>query len=146
MSNKTRGDSELVAVNQHYTMRLTLGALAEIEDALGVSSLGEIATRLRTLATSDIAAVASALLRGGGHNISASDVLALDCDLGSIVRAIAGAFEAAGLAERQSGIGNRQSEAPDCRLPTADCRADADKQRNHESPLAGAASSNSPSA
>lgn len=97
MPNPFRGDSELVAGNKRYTMRLTLGALAEIEDGLGLKSLGDIAARSHSLATSDIAVVASALLRGGGHNISADDVMTLDADLGAIVRAIAGAFQAAGL-------------------------------------------------
>ena len=129
MPNRIRGDSELVAGNQHYTMRLTLGALAEIEDALGLTSLGDIAARLKTLATSDIAAVASALLRGGGHTLSASDVLKFECDLGSIVRAIAAAFTAAGLdkASEDNAPGYCASSAPP-----------------REIPLAGAASSNSP--
>lgn len=145
MPNTIRGDSELVAGNRHYTMRLTLGALAEIEHALGVDSLGDIAARLKTLATSDIAAVASALLRGGGHDVSAADMLALDCDLGAIVRAIAGTFAAAGLAEdpaqRQSGAGIRQSDqVSDCRVPTADCPEESQR------PLAGSGSSNSASA
>lgn len=132
MSNKIRGDSELAAGNNRYTMRLTLGALAEIEGALGVASLGEIATRLKTLATADVVAVASALLRGGGHNISASDVLALDCDLGSIVRAIAGAFTAAGLSNEGGA--------------SADREARESVFAKDKSPLAGAASSSSRSA
>src|SRR5690242_14569501 len=130
MPNRIRGDSELVAGNQHYSMRLTLGALAEIEDALGLSSLGDIATRLKTLATSDIAAVASALLRGGGHNVSAADVLEFDCDLAYIVRAIAAAFTAAGLCE---------SAGPSAAAPSAPprdsifARGDAEPLRNDTS-------------
>jgi hypothetical protein len=150
MPNRIRGDAELAANGTRYIMRLTLGALAEIEDGLGIASLGEIGARLKSLATSDIAVVASALLRGGGHNLSADDVMALDADLGAIVRTIAEAFTSAGLAdaERQSAVGIRQSNLqPDCRLPIADCRRNAtETTEKPASPLAGAASSNSASA
>jgi hypothetical protein len=145
MPNHIRGDSKLAAGNQQYTLRLTLGALAEIEDALGVASLGEIATRLKTLATADIAAVASALLRGGGHNLSTADVLALDCDLGSIVRAIAGAFTAAGLGE-QRGDESEASASSAAPRESNFARGDAERQGMSKNPLAGAASSNSRSA
>jgi hypothetical protein len=49
------------------------------------------------LRAADLAIVAAALLRGGGHNICPADVLKLSCDLGSVVRAVREAFEAAGL-------------------------------------------------
>ena len=78
-------------------MRLTLGALAEIEDALGADSLADLAERLKHLGTGDIALVASALMRGAGAEISAAEVLKLDADLGALVGAIGQAFDAAGL-------------------------------------------------
>jgi Phage tail tube protein, GTA-gp10 len=150
MPNPHRGDSELVAGNNRYTMRLTLGALAEIEDALGLSSLGDIAMRLKSLATSDIAAVASALLRGGGHNISAADVLKFECDLGSIVRAIAGAFDAAGLSHEANG--SSPAERGRGTIERSEMVEGADSEaresvfaKENTRPLAGAASSNSPS-
>jgi hypothetical protein len=121
MPNRIRGDAELIANGKRHTMRLTLGALAEIEDGLGIASLGDIGARLKSLATSDIAIVASALLRGGGHNLSADDVMALDVELGVIVRAIAEAFTNAGLTS-------------------------ANAKEESASPLAGAASSPSASA
>ena len=137
MPNRIRGDSELVVGNNRYTMRLTLGALAEIEDALGLSSLSNIATRLKTLATSDVAAVASALLRGGGHALSADDVLKFECDLGSIVRAIAGAFQSAGLSEGASGSSPAERGRGTTRSVVEGANAE------DTGPLAGAASSNS---
>jgi Phage tail tube protein, GTA-gp10 len=147
MPNTIRGDSEFVAGNTRYTMRLTLGALADIEHALGVASLSDIAARLKTLATSDIAAVASALLRGGGHNISAADVLALDCDLGSIVRAVAGAFTAAGLSYDAHGSSPVYGGGgPPKAVEGAESEARESVFAKDTSPLAGAASSSSPSA
>jgi hypothetical protein len=97
MTNTIRGESSFIANGEKFLMRLTLGALAEIEDGLGLSSLGDIAARLKQLATSDLATVAAALLRGGGHDVTAADVMRLPTDLGTVVRAVADAFDAVGL-------------------------------------------------
>jgi hypothetical protein len=97
MPNKARGDAEFVAGDKRYAMRLTLGALAEIEDALGADSLADLAERLKHLGTGDIALVASALMRGASADISAAEVLKLDADLGALIAAIGRAFDAAGL-------------------------------------------------
>jgi len=45
----------------------------------------------------DLAIVAAALLRGGGHDMCPADVLRLGCDLGALVRAVTAAFDHAGL-------------------------------------------------
>ena len=76
-------------------LALTLGALAEIENGLGLSNMGDIATRMKSPATKDIAVVASALLRAGGFDLSPDDVLALETDVGSLIGAITGAFDSA---------------------------------------------------
>jgi len=97
MTNAIRGDSELVAGGKSLVMRLTLGALAEIENGLGLANMGDIAQRMKSPATKDIAVVASALLRAGGFDLSPDDVLALETDVGSLVGAITGAFDKAGV-------------------------------------------------
>ena len=48
-------------------LRLSLAALMEIEDALGVSGLEALAARFRALTSADLSAVLTALLRAGGH-------------------------------------------------------------------------------
>lgn len=97
MTNKVRGDSELLAGGKSLMMRLTLGALAEIEDGLGNGGgLSGIAGSLKSLGSKDIALVASALLRGGGTNVSPEEVMNLETDVGTLVGAITGAFKAAG--------------------------------------------------
>ncbi|HEX4535229.1 MAG TPA: GTA-gp10 family protein [Rhizomicrobium sp.] len=121
MTNKIRGDSEFLAGAEKFVMRLTLGALAEIEDGLGLHNLSDIASRLKQLSSGDLAVVAAALLRGGGHDLATSDVLRLATDIGTLVGAVSDAFGAAGLAKSNA-------------------------QGGGEAPLAGAASSNSPSA
>lgn len=122
MPNKIRGESAFLAGTDRYVMRLTLGALAEIEDGLGVSSLSEIASKMKSLGTKDFATVASALLRGGGHHIAPGDVMKIDTDLGTLVTAITEAFSAAGLNQASNNAPGSENAGP----------------------LAGSASSNSP--
>jgi hypothetical protein len=95
--NRIRGESELLAGGKSFRLLLTLGALAEIEDGLGLDDLAQIATRLQQARASDLAVVAAALMRGGGHEVSPADVLRLPCDLGALVQAVAQAFDRAGL-------------------------------------------------
>jgi len=125
MPNKVRGESEFLAGTERYVMKLTLGALAEVENGLGVSSLADIASKLKSLGTMDLATVASALLRGAGHNISPEQVLKLDTDLGTLIGAITDAFDAVGL-------GNSEAHAS------------VFAKEESSSPLAGTSSSPSP--
>lgn len=98
MPNAIRGEAGLVAGGRSYRLLLTLGALAEIEDGLGLSDLAAIAPRLKQARAADLAVVAAALLRGGGHDLAPADVLKLPCDLGALVTAVTEAFDRAGLA------------------------------------------------
>lgn len=97
MPNRIRGESELVAGGRSYRLLLTLGALAEIEDGLGLADLADVSKRLAGARAADLAVVAAALLRGGGHEMTPAEVLRLSCDLGALVAAITAAFDAAGL-------------------------------------------------
>jgi len=101
MPNKARGEAELIAGGKAFHLLLTLGALAEIEDGLGLENLAGVAERLKRARSADLAIVAAALLRGGGHDVTPAQVLALECDLASLVEAVGEAFARAGL-ERES--------------------------------------------
>ena len=87
MANRIRGEAVLEAGGRRYLMLLTLGALAEIEDGLGLEDLSGVAARLRRIRAADLAIVAAALLRGGGQDFSPADVLKLHCDLGALTGA-----------------------------------------------------------
>lgn len=67
MTNPWRGDVALVIDGRSHDLRLTLGALAELEAALEVGSLVEIVERFESGAYSsrDVLAILRAGLRGG---------------------------------------------------------------------------------
>jgi hypothetical protein len=92
MPNRIRGEVELAAGGTRYRLLLTLGALAEIEDGLGLNNLSEIAGRMRSMRAGDLAVIAAALLRGGGHAMTPAETMALPCDLATLVGAVTEAF------------------------------------------------------
>ena len=112
MANRIRGEAELIAGGKSFRLLLTLGALAEIEDGLGLSDLTEVAARLKHARASDLAIVAAALLRGGGQEITPADVLRLPCDLGALVEAVAAAFDRAGLSREAHGESESRDPFP----------------------------------
>jgi len=71
MGNPHRGDVTIELAGRRLTLRLTLGALAEIEEALAAPGLAALGERLSGgLRTSDIIALAGAAVRGGGADLS----------------------------------------------------------------------------
>jgi len=111
MANRARGEADLEAGGRQYRLLLTLGALAEIEDGLGLADLTQVSARLAQVKAADLAIVAAALLRGGGHDMCPAEVLRLSCDLGALMRAVTQAFERAGL-EQGGEAAARQSPFP----------------------------------
>lgn len=97
MINRVRGEAALEAGGRQYRLLLTLGALAEIEDGLGLDDLSGVGARLKQVRAGDLAIVAAALLRGAGHDMTPADVLRLPCDLGALIAGVTDAFNAAGL-------------------------------------------------
>ncbi len=104
MANKARGEAELEAAGRVFRLRLTLGALAEIEDGLSLDDLSEVEARLKKLRAADLAIVTAALIRGGGHDMTPLEALRLPVDLPVLVRAVSAAF-AAGSGEAEAGSG-----------------------------------------
>ncbi|MBY6120124.1 gene transfer agent family protein [Mameliella alba] len=93
MGNPWRGDVVLVIEGQSHVMRLTLGALAELEAGLASGSLVDLVQRFETggFSTRDVLALIVAGLRGGGWTGQASDLLSAEIEGGPMVAARAAA-------------------------------------------------------
>ena len=90
------GDVPLLINGEEKTLRLTLGALAEIEAAFGADGLNELGDRLKNPRAEDVLRILSALIKGGGDPITMAALAASDVDLPSAVKAVAQAFRALG--------------------------------------------------
>lgn len=79
MVNPARGEVALKFEGGVYVMRLTLGALAELEGALGAGGMIAVAERFESgdFSASDLIALLTAGVRGGGADLSSDDVAAL---------------------------------------------------------------------
>ncbi len=93
------GGVEFLIGDQPHTLCLTLGALMEIEQALGIDGLNEIGDRLATPRAKDLVAILGALLRGGGHELSDADVARLPIDLPALADKLVETFTAAGFSK-----------------------------------------------
>lgn len=74
------------------TLRLSLAALMQIEQALEVSGLEALSMRFRALSASDLSEVLTALLTAGGHEDARA--LADAAPLADAARAVLSCFEA----------------------------------------------------
>lgn len=90
-----RGDVCIKINGEEKRLRLTLGALADIEDKLG-GDLSALQERLKAPRVSDIVLILHALLNGGGAALTLEALKASDVDLSEAARAVAKAFEALG--------------------------------------------------
>lgn len=79
MANKRRGEVALKLGEKNYTLCLTLGALAELEEAFGVDDLMALAERFGSgrLSSRDLTRLLAVSLRGGGHAMSDVEVASL---------------------------------------------------------------------
>jgi hypothetical protein len=75
MANLHRGDVDLVLAGETLTLRLTLGALAEIEAAFGAGDLAALGERMAggRLSAADLIRFLAAAARGAGHRLSDRD-------------------------------------------------------------------------
>ena len=85
MANRHRGEIEAEIGGQKRTLVLTLGALAELEDAFGAEDLAALAERFGSgrLKARDLTRIIAAGLRGAGEAVSDEDVAAMAVDGGA---------------------------------------------------------------
>lgn len=92
--NPYRGDVPLVLDGEARNMRLTLGALAELEEALGADSLLALVERFESgaFSSADLIALLLAGLRGAGLLIDRETLLGCSIEGGPMAAAKAGAL------------------------------------------------------
>ncbi|GLK67907.1 gene transfer agent family protein [Hansschlegelia plantiphila] len=103
-ANRRRGETEAVFDGAPRRLVLTLGALAELEDAFGVEDLTALAERFESgrLSAGDAIRILGAGLRGGGTEIADAEVARLSHPEGaagfvrSVVELLAATFGGAG--------------------------------------------------
>lgn len=94
-ANRARGEVIASLAGVERRLCLTLGALAEMETALGCDGLAGLAERMRALSARDLATVLAALLRGGGEQDLANALGEAAVDPREAAEAVAKAFAAA---------------------------------------------------
>ncbi|WP_292292676.1 gene transfer agent family protein [Marivita sp.] len=89
MANPWRGEVTLVIDGEPHVLRLTLGALAELEAGLKADTLVDLVARFEGSACSsrDVLALIVAGLRGGGWRGTAADLLAAEIEGGPLMAA-----------------------------------------------------------
>lgn len=77
--NRRRGETVAIIGGEPVTLRLTLGALAELESAFDVNDLAGLAARFArgALSSRDLLAIVTVAMRGGGRRISDAEAAAL---------------------------------------------------------------------
>ena len=93
--NRQRGEVSAILAGTPRRLCLTLGALAQIETALGLDDWSQLPQRMARLSARDLVAVLAALLRGGGE-VEAADALSqAPVDVREAAAAVAAALAAA---------------------------------------------------
>lgn len=90
----TQPTPEILINGEKHPLRLTLGALATIEKAVGDGDFEKLTARLQRPSVSDLILILHALVGGGGKDIAIEVLRASDVDLGLAASAISEAFKA----------------------------------------------------
>nr|WP_321457689.1 gene transfer agent family protein [uncultured Cohaesibacter sp.] len=85
MTNRRRGEISITLDDKPYRLCLTLGALAELEESLGLENIGELADRFSggRVKSADLVKILGAALRAGGADISDADAATMRCKGGA---------------------------------------------------------------
>lgn len=89
MANPWAGEVALVVDGERREMKLTLGALAELEASLEADTLVAMIERFEAgqFSTRDVLALIVAGLRGGGWRVSVADLLSAEIEGGPVMAA-----------------------------------------------------------
>ncbi|WP_299643433.1 gene transfer agent family protein [uncultured Ruegeria sp.] len=89
MANPWTGEVALTIDGEQRVLKLTLGALAELEQALNAGSLVELVQRFEggAYSSADVLALIVAGLRGGGWNVAQADLMHAEIEGGPMAAA-----------------------------------------------------------
>ena len=82
--------------DKQYRLCLTLGAIAQIEEELGVESLTLIDEVMKKARMKDVITIFIALLNGGGEDVTRKDMMRWEIPLLTLMEKIRETFAAAG--------------------------------------------------
>ncbi|KUO65536.1 MAG: transfer Agent [Alphaproteobacteria bacterium BRH_c36] len=122
MTNRHRGEIEAKLDGKSYRLCLTLGALAELEDAFGADDMVALARRFEEgrIRSADAMKIIGAGLRGGGSPIDDEAVSAMQAEGGAggfvdiVARLLRATFSASGpdSDETTAGVGASEHSGP----------------------------------
>jgi hypothetical protein len=123
MANPFRGEIEAEIGGERRTLCLTLGALAELENAFGATDLVALAERFQSgrMSAHDILVIIACGLRGGGAKVSDAEVASMRTPDGlSGFVAIAARLVAAAFGETpQDGARRDESQTDEASRPSS---------------------------
>lgn len=110
MSNRARGERTITVGETEYTLCLTLGALAEIEDKLEIEDITKIGEVFKTPKVKHLTAILLALMHGGGHpEVDRDTLYAMPLNLKELQSTIQEVFQAA---MRDSSPASSKGDSP----------------------------------
>jgi Phage tail tube protein, GTA-gp10 len=106
MAKQVPDDTTVVINDEEYTLRLTLGGLARLEEQLGVSKLSELQERLAEPSSRDLEQIALTMIRCSGEQVADNFFLTADVPLDTLLPAILSAFKKAFKSKGTAAMGN----------------------------------------
>lgn len=92
IANEKRGETIISINGRPYILCLTLGGLAKIETAFGISGLEKLDAKFQSLSANDVILLLAILLEGGANPLSLDEIKSAKIDTKSVVAAILKCF------------------------------------------------------
>lgn len=94
MANRQRGEATIKIDGEPYKIKITLGVLAELEDALGVNSPGGLNAILAHPTNRQLATIVETMINFDGEKIDAETIRNADFQPVEAIRSIEAAYKA----------------------------------------------------
>lgn len=99
-ANKARGEISIDTPKGKLKLCLTMRAMAELEEALGIESLAEIGSKLAKPNSKSLVTILTILIHGGGNKeITEEEIWDWPFDMAAFTDAVTAAFSASGISD-----------------------------------------------